>query len=224
MSHFFIAPRLGFPIRVSSCQIEVLGEELELLPQRAIYWKAQRAILVADLHLGKAGHFRKHGIPISRKVHLADLETLGNLIRSFRPQQVILLGDLFHSFENSEWNDVVAFLRAYDDVKFTLVEGNHDILQQYPDCLVCTPKLLIPPFSFTHYQSDDTYYNFSGHIHPGIRVLGRARQGITMPCFVFSTNHAILPAFGQFTGIKKIRKAKEERIFGVVENTVIELV
>ena len=208
---------------MSSLAIQLQGEELELLPEKAIYWKAQNCLILSDLHLGKAGHFRKHGIPVSRKVHLADIQVLESLILNQQPEKVILLGDLFHSFHNNEWKDFVAFLHHYDSVRFTLVEGNHDILEEYPQSLDVVDELELGPFSFTHIRKETIRYNISGHIHPGVTIRGRAKQSVTMACFCFADDYGLLPAFGQFTGIKKIRPKKSDRVYGVVDRSIIEL-
>ena len=34
--------------------VQLAGEELWLLPEKAIYWPAQQALLIADVHFGKA--------------------------------------------------------------------------------------------------------------------------------------------------------------------------
>ncbi|MEM6736785.1 MAG: ligase-associated DNA damage response endonuclease PdeM [Bacteroidota bacterium] len=208
---------------MNNSSIIVRQEKLLLLPQRAVFWTKKSILFLSDLHLGKAGHFRKHGIPVSRKVHLADLENLNRLIGDYRPKKILLLGDLFHSYKNLEWLDFLEFLEIHPNIHFILVEGNHDILSKYPDSLEVTQKLVEAPFSFTHIKEEDTYYNISGHIHPGVTVRGIARQGATMPCFLFSDRHAILPAYGQFTGIKKIRPLKNDRVFAIADRQVIEL-
>ncbi len=208
---------------MSSATISIKGEHLTLLPERAVFWNSKKILVVSDLHLGKAAHFRKHGIPISRKIHLTDLQILESLIINQKPKKVILLGDLFHSFENNEWQDFLRFIEIYDHLEFTLIEGNHDILDEYPSALKVTPLLELPPFSFTHIKEKSEHYNLSGHLHPGISVRGKARQSITLPCFFFSKEHALLPAFGQFTGVKKIRPKKEDQVFGIAEGQVIEL-
>lgn len=204
-------------------QVEIAGEELSLLPERAIYWKKEKALILSDLHLGKAGHFRKHGIPVSRKIHLSDLKILESLIRKYSPKQILLLGDLFHSFENNEWQDFLTFLDVFDSIDFTLVEGNHDILSEYPSTLRTIPRLEMGPFSFTHDMEASELYNISGHIHPGVIIRGKGRQSITMPCFYFSSGFGVLPAFGQFTGIKKIKPKEDDRVYGIAEGKVIEL-
>lgn len=209
---------------MTKAQFELCGEKLFLLPDKAIFWPAKKSLIVSDVHLGKAGHFRKHGIPVSRKVHLHDLRTLGQLLHTHHPEQIILLGDLFHSSENREWEDFKAFMKVFDFVKFILVLGNHDILKDYPHELEVVEQLNIPPFCFTHERTDSQSYNLSGHIHPGFRLRSIARQGLTVPCFYFADDHGILPAFGQFTGIKKIRPSKGSKVFGVADDNVIELI
>ena len=204
-------------------EVTLAGEVLTLLPERAIFWKQKETLILSDLHLGKAGHFRKHGIPVSRKIHLTDIQILEKLIKRCNPRKVLLLGDLFHSIENNEWKDFLTFLQVFDTIDFTLVEGNHDILTEYPASLFVTTHLEMEPFSFSHYKESSSFYNISGHIHPGVIVRGKARQSITMPCFYFTEHFGVLPAFGQFTGVKKIRPKKGDRVYGVAEGNVIEL-
>ena len=200
------------------------GEVFTLLPERAIFWERESAIIISDLHLGKAGHFRKHGIPITKKVHHMDLRIVEALLNEYPIKEVILLGDLFHSYENNEWLDFIRFMEVFSHVNFILVKGNHDILESYPDALKVVDRLTRSNFCFTHEMEKTKEYNISGHIHPGFRIRGIAREGLTLPCFYFSKEHAVLPAFGQFTGLKKIRPKDGDKIFGIAENDVIELV
>ena len=208
----------------SECEFSLCEERLLLLSEKAIFWERKKILIVSDLHLGKAGHFRKHGIPVSRRVHLTDLKKLDYLLSQHRPKRLILLGDLFHSFENNEWNDFRSFIEMYDKVHFTLVRGNHDILEEYPKQLEVVERLDITPFSFTHEKAHTNLYNLSGHVHPGYRIRGAARQGVTLSCFYFSEDHGILPAFGAFTGIKKIRPIDGDRVFGIVDDQVMALI
>ncbi len=99
-----------------------------LLPQKALYWEEQKAIIVSDLHLGKTGHFRKEGIAVPQSVYKDDLHRLFHLIQYYKPEQLIIAGDMFHSRMNKE---VDLFTRWRNDVShlhIQLVKGNHDIL------------------------------------------------------------------------------------------------
>ncbi len=104
-----------------------------------------------------------------------------------------------------------------------LIKGNHDILEegiyQSTNLKICD-ELKEGPFHFTHESVDTELYNFSGHIHPGIRLKGKARQGATLPCFYFEENSALVPAFGDFTGVYKIKPAKGSKIFVIAEGVL----
>ncbi|MEZ4467584.1 MAG: hypothetical protein R3F43_24855 [bacterium] len=51
-----------------SVALEVAGEVLWLLPERALYWPAAGVLAVADLHWGKAETFQQHGVPVSSRL------------------------------------------------------------------------------------------------------------------------------------------------------------
>ncbi len=209
---------------MSSYKIQIHGEKLLLLPEKGIFWQKRNTIIISDLHLGKAGHFRKHGIPVSGKIHYTDLKILESLLHEYKPIRVILLGDLFHSLKNKEWDDFLRFIKVFDMVDFTLVKGNHDVIDEYPNELEVVDSLDLNPFNFTHKRENSSLYNISGHVHPGFRIRGMAREGLTLPCFHFSESFAVMPAFGQFTGIKKIRPSEGDKIFGIADDNVVELI
>ncbi|MBZ0171464.1 MAG: DEAD/DEAH box helicase, partial [Phycisphaerales bacterium] len=77
-----------------SYAIEFADEQLDLLPERAVWWPARRTLLVADLHLGKPASFRSAGAPVPEQVTGADLARLSSLIKTQHAQRVIVLGDL----------------------------------------------------------------------------------------------------------------------------------
>jgi DNA ligase-associated metallophosphoesterase len=205
----------------------VAGEEFELLAQKAVYWKKESALLLADLHLGKINHFRKSGIPVPVKAGDKSLEDLIDLIHLTRPQRVLCLGDLFHSHYNPAWEvfgEIVSHFRA---VTFELIIGNHDIMSahQYERKKISVHEQLdIGPFSMTHHPAETVIpgrYNLAGHIHPGVNLRGKGQQSITLPCFYFGKHQGILPAFGMFTGIAKIHPEKGDQVFVVAEQNVI---
>jgi DNA ligase-associated metallophosphoesterase len=205
----------------------VAGEQLELLAQKAVYWKNESALLLADLHLGKINHFRKAGIPVPVRAGDKSLEDLIDLIHLTRPARVLCLGDLFHSHYNPAWEvfgEIVSHFRA---VAFELVLGNHDIMsaRQYErKKILVHERLDLGPFSFTHHPLEVAVpgrYNLAGHIHPGVNLRGSGKQSITLPCFYFGKHQGILPAFGMFTGIAPIRPEKGDQVFVVAEQSVI---
>ena len=45
-------------------QRPISGEQLDLLPEKAIWWPRRRTLLVADVHCGKDATFRAMGVPV----------------------------------------------------------------------------------------------------------------------------------------------------------------
>ncbi|NJM26037.1 MAG: hypothetical protein HC859_11670, partial [Bacteroidia bacterium] len=110
--------------------VDIAGERLDLLPQRAAYWPAKNVLLLADMHLGKVNHFRKAGIPVPTKANDKNIEMFIELLQRTAAQRVICLGDLFHSHYNPEWEVFGQVIEHFSSVCFELVIGNHDIMSQ----------------------------------------------------------------------------------------------
>ena len=64
----------------------------------------------------------------------------------------------------------------------------------------------------------DAGYVLAGHLHPGV-VLGRER--LRLPCFWFARDHAVLPAFGEFTGSAVVRPARSDGVYVIADDRVI---
>ena len=60
--------------------IEHCEETLWLLPDKALYWPARRALLVADVHIGKAASYRALHQPVPRGTTEATLARLDTLL------------------------------------------------------------------------------------------------------------------------------------------------
>lgn len=207
--------------------IEVYGEQMVLFPQKALFWKKQRILLMADLHLGKINHFRKSGIPVPSKANDHNLELFMEVVNLAKPQRIICLGDLFHSHYNQEWEVFGELVKHFSAISFELVLGNHDIMseRQYErKGIRVYDDLAIDGFHFTHHPLDivnENNYNMAGHIHPGVHLRGKGRQSLTLPCFYFGPRQAFLPAFGKFTGLALIAPKKEDKIFVVADNKIM---
>ncbi len=206
----------------------IMGEELILHPLRAIYWPKKRILFLADLHLGKATHFRKAGIAVPAAVEDNNLDKLTALLVDFKPSRVLFLGDLFHSDYNLNWEQFGLFLKEFSGVSFELVPGNHDIMEhsEYEkfSIKIHPETLTIPPFYLTHEPLDEVpanLYALVGHIHPGVRMRGPSKQSLRLPCFFFGKDQGILPAFGTFTGLANLRPKKSDKVFVIVNDQVM---
>lgn len=206
--------------------VDIAGESLDLLPQRAAYWPAKNVLLLADMHLGKVNHFRKAGIPVPTKANDKNIEMFIALLQRTGAQRVICLGDLFHSHYNPEWEIFGQVIQHFSNVCFELVVGNHDIMSQRQYVrknIVMHESLQIGPFLLTHHplEENTTFYNLAGHLHPGVRLTGRGRQAVTLPCFLFGQSQGLLPAFGAFTGLAKVSPRKDDKIFVITGEKVL---
>ncbi len=210
--------------------INIEHQRFWLMPEKAIYWQKRKTLLVADLHIGKSGHFRKHGIAIPDKVNKSNLNNLSELIEQTSAEHLIILGDLFHSDINKEWQQFVEWRKKYRELEVSLVIGNHDILQKkkYHSSLInLFKKMSLDPFLFVHDldeiedRNSATNYILSGHIHPAVKLKGRGRQTMKLPCFYFGNDYGILPAFGGFTGTYIIEPNSDDRVFIIADSQIL---
>ncbi|MEO6151268.1 MAG: ligase-associated DNA damage response endonuclease PdeM [Mucilaginibacter sp.] len=207
-------------------------QDLLLLPQKAIYWEQQKTLIAADVHLGKVGHFRKAGIAVPRDMEQDDLGMLSDLIEEYHPEKIIFLGDLFHSDMNADFDWFAMWRQRHAKIEIILIRGNHDIIHDshYTGLNVALHnELLVGPFLMLHHPltgaklTDAEGYILCGHIHPGVELVGKGRQRITLPCFAFGKKQAILPSFGKFTGKVAVYNQKTDRVFGVLKDKVIAI-
>ena len=76
---------------MSDLCIEVAGEPVWLLPERAVFWPQGGTLVTADLHWGKAATFRSAGVPIpggatgDGTTGLASARTAAGTSSSWRP-------------------------------------------------------------------------------------------------------------------------------------------
>src|SRR5207253_10548069 len=85
------------------CLFTLKDQTLKLLPEKAIFWQEEKLLFMADVHLGKVNHFRKSGIAVPTKLVHDEIDRLSRLIDSYEPDSLCVLGDLFHSHRNKEW-------------------------------------------------------------------------------------------------------------------------
>lgn len=200
---------------------------MNLLGEKAIHLPQHDMLLIADLHFGKVEHFRKNGIGIPSGSSDKDFRRLKDLVTKVNAQHVVFLGDLFHSDFNTAWHDFQNLLKDLKNYTFHLVLGNHDILDpsKYNN-LNLYHQMEVGNLILTHEPIDvvvDDKYNLCGHIHPGVRLRGRGRQYLRLPCFYFGKHTGILPAFGSFTGLHVLKPLAEDSVYVVHGDQVFEV-
>ena len=198
---------------------------------RSIFWEEKKILILSDLHLGKAGHFRKAGIGIPQTIFKEDMQRLVSQIQYFKPTTVLVVGDLFHSTQNKEHELFLKWRKDLPAVSIQLVKGNHDILEENWYRSACIDvqhkELVIGNFLFTHdiasAKKTKQQYCFSGHVHPGVIMNGTGKQSLQLPCFYFGKEYAVLPAFGKFTGTYPVTPGKGDHVFVLIEDRVMKV-
>lgn len=177
------------------------GQTFELLPSGALYWRAERALLVADLHLEKMSSYARTGQflpPYDTQVTLGRLEADLNRTGA---ENVIALGDSFHRDEGTR--SLLDADRARLDAltaraNWLWLSGNHD---PSPHALggTCLPFLERLGLTLTHEPRPGATGLIAGHLHPAARVVINGRS-VRRPCFVHDGRTMLLPAYGSTTG------------------------
>lgn len=217
--------------RVQDAEIEIAGERVVLMPERAIFWPARSTLLVADPHFGKAATFRAGGIFVPRGTTSRALARLAAAIDRMRAARLVFLGDLLHAREgrSPETLRVIAEWRAArSSMEVLLVRGNHDRRAGDPPPelnISCREApLFAGAFAFAHHPAPlADHHVLAGHIHPGVRLSGAGRQSHRLSCFWIRPDITVLPAFGDFTGLGDIEVSGDDRVFAIADREVIEV-
>lgn len=195
-----------------------------LHPSGAMYWQERDMLLIADVHLGKVSHFRKHGSAVPKKAIQKNFDRLQDVTDEFQPKVICFLGDLFHSNLNTEWKLFEEWAKQ-QTAGIVLIIGNHDIIDptRYENLGVkLASEWILDSFLLTHIpEIREEHYNFSGHIHPGIKLKGIGKQLLKLPAFFQKKNQLILPAFGEFTGNYIMNPEDDDVVFAVTPDEVI---
>ena len=211
--------------------VSVAGEDMTLLPERAVYWERGAALFIADLHWGKAATFRAKQMAVP-ETGADDLGRLERVIAQTQPTTLYILGDLIHAKLGrtpSTFAIFTAWRTAHEALDIVLVRGNHDQHAGDPPDewhIRCVDApFALPPFVLLHQptiEADDGYA-LAGHVHPSIVLTGTGRQTLKVPCFWFSKTGAVLPAFGSFTGMAAITPSAGDRVYVTTDKAVIEI-
>jgi DNA ligase-associated metallophosphoesterase len=210
---------------------QLLGQNLILLPDRALMWREKRLLVVADPHFGKAQVFRDQGIPVPAGATAGDLARLSGLVETCRPRGLLFLGDLVHgpTVNAHRLNEQIRqWRRRHRGLRLYLAVGNHDRWTGEPPagCRfdVVAEEIEMGPFLFSHKPTAAAPgYRFSGHLHPAVTLTGKGRQKENLPCFSFGPRLALLPPFGSFTGHQPIRPSRRDHIYVITGSEVIEI-
>jgi hypothetical protein len=179
------------------------GETFAATADGALFWPAQKALLVADLHLEKASWFARLGQFLPPYDSHATLSALARDVERTGAKRLYCLGDSFHDSFGCERLPASArelLTELTGRLDWTWIVGNHD--PGFADH--CGGKLAdeveLGGIVLRHEAvRGDPRPEMSGHYHPKLRVSLSGRR-VSRRCFVESRTKLILPAYGSLTG------------------------
>ena len=203
--------------------LELDGERVALLPERALWWPRTATLFVADVHLGKAATYRALGVPVPESTTASTLATLSALFNQLDVRRVIWLGDLLHAREAQQpvvLDAVFAWRYRHAAIDMLLVRGNHDARAGDPPAKLAIPVVDEPlacgPFAACHHpQHVPGMTVLAGHLHPAITLRGTGHQRLRLPCYWWQPGMLILPAFGEFTGGATLEATRDACVWPV---------
>jgi uncharacterized protein len=179
------------------------GQSFEIVGGKALYWPAQNALIVADLHLEKASWFAARGQMLPPYDSMATLQSLAVLIDATQARQLWCLGDNFHDDEGVARLEPAArqlLKKLTAQVDWRWIIGNHDSSLAGDIGGAIMDEAEVNGLILRHRAlAVETHAELSGHFHPKYRGQSRSRA-VSRACFVMSKTRLILPAFGSLTG------------------------
>jgi len=194
--------RFGLAEAVSQ-PVAVCGKELIADNSGALYWRSQRTLLVADLHLEKASSYAKRGTFLPPYDTRQTLVRLAEVMDRYEPARVIALGDSVHdrgAALRMAAEDLEILQILQEDREWIWLTGNHD--PDIPPQLggKACGELEIAGIALRHQPAVGAVtHEIAAHMHPAAR-LSMYGYSIRRACFVGNGRRLVMPAFGAFAG------------------------
>ena len=183
--------------------LSICGKSFVADQSGALYWPAEDAIIVADMHLEKGSSFAARGQMLPPYDTYQTLITLAESIDRYDASTVIALGDSFHdaggpSRMQARDREVLELIQT--DRQWFWITGNHD--PELPASLGGTilDELTIAGLVLRHEPfAGPVTHEIAGHLHPAAKI-SLYGHSIRRPSFVGNGRRLVLPAFGALTG------------------------
>ncbi|MFM1867707.1 MAG: hypothetical protein RL591_1115 [Planctomycetota bacterium] len=207
------------------------GLVADLMPERALFLRAARALVVADLHVGKSESYRRFGVPSTDGIDEESLIRLSRAAMRAEAKVIVVVGDLTHSAEGIGEAERERFneFRQRCSLPIRLVEGNHDRgARTLPSEWMIDrvgENFELAGVRFRHDPSEvssNEKWTICGHLHPMLSV-SRGVRSVEAPAFVVDRERrlVILPAFSKFTRGVRVEPSPDREVHAIVESAVI---
>lgn len=169
----------------------------------ALYWPAEDALIVADLHLEKGSTFARRGIMLPPYDTRETLARLAEAIDRFDAATVIALGDSLHEEAGAQRispEDRETLRILQDDREWIWITGNHDPRIAAELGGHVRSELEVEGIMLRHVPANGRVtHEIAGHLHPAAK-LSLHGHSFRRPCFVSNGLRLVMPAFGTYAG------------------------
>ncbi|CAA2137831.1 ligase-associated DNA damage response endonuclease PdeM [Hyphomicrobium sp. ghe19] len=195
----------------------VCGKTFVAHKSGALYWPAEKALIVSDLHLEKGSSYAVRGQMLPPYDTRETLHKLAILIDRYDPETVICLGDSLHDQAGAarmDTADVESLRILQDNRDWIWITGNHDPRIDRMLAGYVLPEIVVGGIALRHEpHAGASTHEIAGHFHPAARLVFHGTS-LRRPCFVGNRLRLVMPAFGAFTGGLNILDVAFEPLFG----------
>jgi hypothetical protein len=183
--------------------ISICGKTFLADQSGALYWPAEKTLIVADLHFEKGSAFASRGLMLPPYDTRQSLLRLAQVIDRLEAETIVALGDSFHDCDAADRinsDDLQILKIIQEDRRWIWVTGNHDPI--IPDIFggERVDELVLGGVTLRHEpRLGRITHEIAGHMHPAARI-SIYGTSLRRPCFVGNGLRLILPAFGAYTG------------------------
>ena len=189
---------------MSGVSLLFADSHFRLLPCGALFWPAENALLVADLHLEKGSAFARRGWLLPPYDSLDTLNRISAALRATAATRLFALGDSFHDANGpSRLGDAAgAQLRAILQLcEICWITGNHDGDSGASLGGRAVAELEVAGIMLRHEaQRHENSPEISGHFHPKVVLELRTGRRISRRCIAATDRKLVLPAYGAYAG------------------------
>jgi metallophosphoesterase superfamily enzyme len=193
-----------------------LQKDVVLDARRAVWLPRSRCLAVGDLHLGEAWARRARGQLVPLSGGDSAVARLKSLLEDYRPERLVLLGDIVHAALplegiRSAVTDLASLER--EGLTLDLCLGNHDRhlprqLERWglrwktvsqialPEAVLFHGDVPVAPPSSPAADGRERW-RIQGHLHPALVLDDGVASRVKVPCFLVAPGRLVLPAFSE---------------------------
>jgi DNA ligase-associated metallophosphoesterase len=198
--------------RLSVCGLPLIADR-----SGALYWHAERTLLVADLHLEKGSAHAERGALLPPYDTRETLARLAEAVDRYDPSRVIALGDSFqdrYGPQRLRTDDLEQLEALQGGRDWLWIVGNHDpAIGTRAGGRVCL-SVKLAGLTLRHAPAaGGVTHEIAGHLHPAAKI-SMYGASIRRPCFVGNGRRLVMPAFGAFAGGLNVLDDAFQPLFG----------